>query len=185
MEGLTPPAASPDHRGDIRIQEPPAPVDQPLIPRPAGWDDAPSGVEGPDFWRRVLVAEVDRSSRYRRALTVVVIELEGLDELAVSWGEVIARHALRGAAQCLRRVSRASDYCARIDATRFGVILTETDEIAAINYVERVREGMLIVLPRAGAGLRLCFGWAGARPGDSAADVVGRAEHRLVGELSR
>ena len=25
-------------------------------------------------------------------------------------------------------------------ATGFGVILTETDEIAAINYVERVRE---------------------------------------------
>jgi diguanylate cyclase (GGDEF)-like protein len=153
------------------------------IPDPSSWDDAASGVEGPSFWQRVLVNEVARAGRYRRSLTVVVLEIEGLPELVEVWGEGIARHAVHAAGQCLRRSSRQSDYAARIDATRFGVVLTETDEIAAINFVERVREAIPATLPRGGAGLRLCFGWASSQPSDSAADLVARAERRLVAEL--
>lgn len=160
-------------------------MDDTGIPRPIGWDDAASGIEGPDFWQRVLVNEVARAARYRRSLTVVVLEIEGLPDLVDAWGDGIGRHAVREAGQCLRRTSRASDYAARIDASRFGIVLTETDEISAINFVERVREAMPCLLPREGTGLRLCFGWASPRPGDSAADLVERAEQRLIGELSR
>jgi diguanylate cyclase (GGDEF)-like protein len=155
------------------------------IPRPDGWDDATSGIEGPDFWLRVLVNEVARAIRYRRALTVVVLEIEGLPDLVNMWGDEIGRHAVHEAGQCLRRASRTSDYCARIDQSRFGIVLTETDEIAAINFVERIREGMPPVLPRSGSGLRLCFGWASPMPGDAAIDLVHRAERRLVAELTR
>ena len=111
-----------------------------VIPEPMGWEDALSGLEGPDFWRRILVAEIARSGRYERPMTVVVIELEGLSELADVWGSEVARQAVRAAGQCLRRTSRSSDYCTRIEVSRFGVVLTETDEIAAINFVENVRE---------------------------------------------
>lgn len=155
------------------------------MPSPAGWEDVPSGIEGPSFWKRVLVNEVARASRYRRSLTVVVLEIEGLAAMADTWGEDIGRHAVHQAGECLRRSSRTSDYCARIDGSRFGIVLTETDEIAAINFVERLREAMPVALPREGAGLRLCFGWASPRTGDSPASLVERAERRLIGELSR
>ena len=46
-------------------------VDVVAIPEPAGWEDSLTGLEGPDFWQRVLVAEVARSLRYERNLTVV------------------------------------------------------------------------------------------------------------------
>ena len=56
------------------------------IPEPAGWDDPLTGLEGPDFWRRTLVAEVARAARYRRSLAVVIVELEGIPSVAEAWG---------------------------------------------------------------------------------------------------
>jgi diguanylate cyclase (GGDEF)-like protein len=153
------------------------------LPDPSGWEDPLTGLEGPDFWQRVLVAEVARALRYDRHLTVVVAELEGVLGMAETWGIDVGRHAVREAAQCLRRTSRTSDYCTRIGLTRFGVILTETDEIAAINYVERVREAGPRSMPRGGENLRFSFGWASPKPGEPADAVVRRADSRLVAEL--
>jgi diguanylate cyclase (GGDEF)-like protein len=158
-------------------------VDTNGIPEPDGWEDPVTGLDGPDFWRRVLVAEVARSARYQRRLTIVAIELEGLDVLAATWGVDVARHTLREAAQGVLRTSRSSDYCARIGPSRLGVVLTETDEIAAINFVERVREHAPKKLPRGAESLLFAFGWASPEAGESAEAVVRRAETRLMMEL--
>jgi diguanylate cyclase (GGDEF)-like protein len=157
-------------------------VDTNAIPEPIGWEDSLTGLEGPDFWQRVLVAEVARASRYKRALTVVIAEVDGLTSMSGTWGSDVGRHAVREAAQCLRRASRSSDYCTRIGTARFGVVLTETDEIAAINYVERVREAGPRTMPRAGESLRFNFGWASPKQGESADALVRRAEKRLQAE---
>jgi diguanylate cyclase (GGDEF)-like protein len=158
-------------------------VDSTGIPEPAGWEDPLTGLEGPDFWQRILVAEVARCARYRRQLTVVIVELEGIPALSDTWGPDVARHAVREAAQCLRRTSRTSDYCTRIGEARYGIVLTETDEIAAINFVERVREAGPRSMPRGGENLRFSFGWASPKQGESADAVVKRADHRLAAEI--
>jgi|1186.fasta_scaffold16495_3 diguanylate cyclase (GGDEF)-like protein len=160
-------------------------VEHTSIPEPEGWEDPLTGLEGPDFWRRVLVAEVARAGRYSRNLTVVVTELEGVLDMTETWGLDVGRHSIREAAQCLRRASRTSDYCTRIGLTRFGVVLTETDEIAAINYVERVRESGPRSMPRGGENLRFSFGWASPKAGEAADALVRRADTRLMAELLR
>jgi diguanylate cyclase (GGDEF)-like protein len=159
-------------------------VDTTGIPEPAGWEDPLTGLQGPDFWQRSLIAEVARSARYRRSLTVVVVEVNGIEPLGELWGWDVARSAIREAAQCLRRASRTSDLCSRIGPTRFGVTLTETDEIAAINFVERVREAGPRAMPKGADGLQFSFGWASPRQGESAAARVRRAESRLAVELA-
>jgi diguanylate cyclase (GGDEF)-like protein len=153
------------------------------IQEPAGWEDPITGLDGPDLWRRVLVAEVARSARYKRPMTVVAIELQGLDIVSAAWGNEVARHTLREAAQGILRTSRSSDYCARIGPSRIGVVLTETDEIAAINFVERVREHAPKKLPRGAESLQFGFGWASPKAGESAEALVRRAETRLMVEL--
>jgi diguanylate cyclase (GGDEF)-like protein len=160
-------------------------VDVRGIPEPDGWKDPLTGLEGPDAWQRTLVAEVARSARYRRFLTIVVLELEGVLELGEALGDDVARHAVREAAQALRRESRTSDLCFRIGVTRFGVVLVETDEVAAINYVERVRASAPRWMPQRGESLILSFGWASPTGAESADQVVRRADHRLVQELLR
>jgi diguanylate cyclase (GGDEF)-like protein len=159
-------------------------VDAIGITEPEGWEDPLTGLEGPDFWQRILVSEVARSARYRRSLTVVIIELDGLPTLADTWGEDVARHAVREAAQCIRRTSRTSDYTTRIGPARFGVVLTETDEIAAINFVERVREAGPRSMPRGTDTLRFTFGWASPKQGESADAVVKRADGRLMADIA-
>ncbi len=154
------------------------------IPEPDGWQDPLSGLEGPDFWRRVLIAEVARALRYRRPMTVVVVELTGIASLVGSAGGDVGLIAVREAARCLRRTSRTSDHCTRIGPARFAILLTETDEIAAINFVERVRDAGPELLPRTRSGLGFAFGWASPKLGESPEAVLQRALHRLDSELT-
>ena len=62
-------------------------------------------------------------------------------------------------------------------------MLTETDEIAAINFVERVRESAPRSLPHGSENLRFSFGWASPKQGESPDAVVKRADHRLAAEI--
>jgi diguanylate cyclase (GGDEF)-like protein len=155
------------------------------IPEPVGWKDPLTGLEGPDAWQRTLVAEVSRSARYGRPLTIVVVEVEGVMELGEGLGADSGRHVLREAALALRRESRTSDLLFRVGLTRMGVVLTETDEAAAVHYIERVRESVLPRLPVLGETLRLSFGWTSPVSGDSADILVRRADHRMIEELLR
>lgn len=155
------------------------------IPEPSGWRDTLTGLEGPDAWLRALVVEVARSARYGRGLTIVVVELEGILELGDERGMDVAGHAMRAAAQCLHREARGSDMCFRIDLTRFGVILAETDEIAAINYIERVREAAPKTMPKGCEAVRLSFGWSSPIAGDTPDVLLRRADLRLTEELRR
>jgi diguanylate cyclase (GGDEF)-like protein len=150
------------------------------IPDPVGWSDGLTGLEGPDFWHRMVIAELTRSARYGRPLTLVLLDVDGMLDILRIWGAEVARHTLHETAQCLRRMARTSDHLMRIGPTRFGILLTETDEIAAINFVDRVREAGPLSVPRTADLVRFTFGWASPRKGDTPEVVVRRAEHLMV-----
>lgn len=131
------------------------------VPPPDPHVDGLTDLLGPVVFERLLAAESARARRYQRPESIVIAELVGLDELIRSWGADVARTAVSSLAAVLRSGSRTSDYVARIATDRFAILLTETDEIAAINYVERVREAWEGQRAIAGGGLRVGFGWAG------------------------
>ena len=85
-------------------------------------------------------------------------------------------------ARILRTGCRASDYVTRLDANQFGVLLTETDEIAAINVVERLRaKADRDVGARLSQG-RVCFGWASPKGKTTLLESVAAAEALLAQE---
>lgn len=63
------------------------------------------------------------------------------------------------------------------------MILTETDEIAAINYVERVREAWENQPAIAAGTVRVGFGWAGSPSRATLLDARPAAEELLRGDL--
>jgi diguanylate cyclase (GGDEF)-like protein len=150
------------------------------LPEPAGWTDLLTGLEGPEFWRKLVISEVARSTRYKRPMTIVLLDVDGMDAILRVWGVDVAHHTLRETAQCLRRMARTSDHLTRIGPSRFGILLTETDEIAAINFVERIRSAGPKSVPRTADLVRFVFGWASPKPSDAPEAVVRRAEVRMA-----
>jgi len=150
------------------------------LPDPSGWTDALTGLEGPEYWRRLVIAEVSRATRYRRPMTAVILDVDGMDSILRVWGQEVAHHTLRETAQCLRRMARTSDHLTRIGPARFGILLTETDEIAAINFVERVRVAGPKAVPRTADLIRFVFGWASPKATEAPEAVVRRAEERMA-----
>jgi len=113
---------------------------------PSGWTDALTGTDGPRLWDRTVSSEVARVSRYRRPVTVALIEINGLDRYARSWGIDVAERLFVQLARTMAVNVRSSDHMARVERTRFGLLLTETDEIAAIKSRYEALKKRYIVL---------------------------------------
>ena len=91
------------------------------------WFDPATGLPGPAFWDAVLFAESSRSARFGRPATVLFVAIAGVHDVIAKWGfEVIARECVELGA-ILREGCRHSDYVVRLDDTRFGILLVETD----------------------------------------------------------
>ncbi len=154
-----------------------------LVPPPTGWSDPLTGADGPRLWERLIATESARVQRYRRPATIVVVEIAGLERLARLWGPDVAEQMLMVAARTLSREIRSSDHIARIDTQRFAVLLTETTEIEAINFVERARVSCEAELRIASEIVAIAFGWASPPPKRGLPDALALAERRLAAEL--
>src|SRR4029078_9027183 len=149
---------------------------------PSGWTDALTGTDGPRLLGRNVSSEVARVSRYRRPVTVALIEINGLDRYARSWGIDVAERLCVQLARTMAVNVRSSDHMARVERTRFGLLLTETDEIAAINIVERVPAACEDHLGTSDL-VRIGIGWAGASTTTDLRLAIQIAETRLAGEI--
>jgi diguanylate cyclase (GGDEF)-like protein len=153
------------------------------IARPDGWVDLLTGTDGPRLWDRMVLSEDARVARYHRPVTVVFAEVVGLDALAEQWGWDVAEQALAACARRLGHEIRSSDHIARLEQARFGILLTETSEIAAINFVERARASCEAELGAIGNGLTIGFGWASPPAKGHLSDALATALARLAAEL--
>jgi diguanylate cyclase (GGDEF)-like protein len=120
-----------------------------------------------------------RLLRYRRPSTVVVAEVDGLRRLAERLGEEPVSRLLPVVADALRSEARGSDWVARIGYGRFAAFLAETDEIAAINYVERIRQLCEPWLSSSAVPLRLAIGWSSPNGASDMEFAIKRAEERM------
>jgi len=169
----------------------------PWFPRPdsgSGLHESPAAAIATDpetgfdlgpSWARWLGEEEARIRRYHRPATIVLVELSGFDRLAERFGDEAAQRLIPPIATTLRRNARATDHLARLGPTRFGAILTETDEIRAINFLERVRSACDVWLEAGAVMLRLSVGWAEMSPDRSAEVALPEAERRLYEERQR
>ena len=160
------------------------PIESPSVAAPSGWSDPETGTDGPRLWDRLIISESSRVRRYKRPATVVLVEVVGIESLARLWGPRVAEHALAAAARILAKEIRTSDHIARLERLRFGMLLTETTEIAAINLVERARTACERDLQVATEVVNVAFGWASPPKGGDLSDAMGLASKRLAAELA-
>lgn len=147
--------------------------------------DPATGLDNRLAWDRAMRQENDRKRRYGRSVSVVIAELYGLDALAERVGLEAADRLVPAIAEALRRYGRSTDRVARVGHARFNVLLPETDEVRAINYVERVRQACDLWLESGAVALSLSMGWASPGPDDDIETAMVMAEDRLLAEHRR
>ncbi len=147
--------------------------------------DPLTGMLLPREWGRILADEGARIHRYGRPATVVLIELDGLDLLVSTLGQAAGDRILPAVADSISRHARGADHVARLGPGRFGVLLPETGEVEAVNYVERIRAVCELWLESGQIALRLAIGWASPPVDASLGDAFNEAQERMFAELHR
>ena len=106
--------------------------------RPPQAMDAETGLVCPPHLQELLHREVARSQRYGNRLALVVFDASTIG--GAPGDEAGGRPSpARYIASVLSESARGSDFVARIDETRFMVMLTDTDEAGAAQFAERTR----------------------------------------------
>jgi diguanylate cyclase (GGDEF)-like protein len=153
---------------------------------PAGTGVDPlTGLPDAAAFHRLVAVENARMARYHHPTTVVIVELEGLDRLIERLGPEAGERIIPPVADTLRRLARSADHVARLGPGQFGVLLPETDEILAINYIERVRRACELWLESGAIALQLAIGWAGTGGDPTLTDVQRIAVERMHVESRR
>lgn len=164
--------------------DPVSEVDDPVVHATSGVDELTGLLDQPAFARLVATEDL-RIQRYQRPATVVIFELDGLDRLVDRLGPEAADRVVPALADTMRRLARVTDHLARLAPGRFGVLMPETDEIAAINYVERVRRACELWLESGAIALSLAAGWADSTGDPTLLEAQRVATDRMYAELRR
>lgn len=131
--------------------------------------DALTGMLDALAFEEVLSHEDAREQRYRRSATVIVFELDGLAKIVDRLGSDPGDRIEAALGDTITRLARRADYVARLERGRYAALLPETDEVAAINYVERIRRACDLWLESGAIAMRLAIGWA-STGGDATLD---------------
>ena len=149
--------------------------------RPQAGLDVLTGLDDEATWDRRLADESARVRRYPRPVTIVRLELEGLERLTGLLGDEAGDRLLLAMADTLRRLARDTDHVARLGHGGFAVLMPETPEEAAVGYVERVSRACGLWLEAGAIAVRLAVGWAATSGGIDLADVQQIATERMHG----
>ena len=171
--------AEPGAASAVAQDAPAAAQDAYLVPDPDGWTDPLTGTEGPRSWDRIIAKEEARRRRYGRDVTVALVQLTGFEGDRVWYSRELAMQFFARIARALAKEVRTSDHVARIGPVRFGIVLLETDEIRAINFIDRLRAACRNQF-WAGSGLGIRTGWASASEVGGLGAAVVLAGERLV-----
>ncbi|HSW42416.1 MAG TPA: GGDEF domain-containing protein, partial [Patescibacteria group bacterium] len=152
---------------------------------PDPYVDESTGLDSRAAWERALAEENARYVRYRRPVGIVVAELDGFARFEGGFGADAARRIVTAVGGAMRRGARRTDHVAHVGGGRFLVLLPETDEIQAINYVERIRGECDRWLDAGAVALRLSMGWASPSAVGELDTAVRTAEERMYAERRR
>lgn len=128
-----------------------------------------------------LVEEIARSRRHARPLTLILLDIDRLKQCNDQFGHEAGDHMLQSFSDRLRRAIRGSDMAVRLGGDEFMIILPEC-RAEEVRHVLGRLEGLQI--DYAGRKLAVTFacGWADYQPGETAQELLKRADDALYAD---
>lgn len=127
-----------------------------------------------------LAEEIFRSRRHKQPLTIMRVDLDGLDKVCEQLGFASADCVIRQFAQCLQGQMRVSDIPARLDRGQFLILLPHCDLANVESVLARINQMKLELGDQ--HVTTLTAGWAELTEGETPQALVLRAETMLHGK---
>ncbi|MDQ4145213.1 MAG: GGDEF domain-containing protein [Actinomycetota bacterium] len=101
--------------------------------------DTLTGVRNRRAWEDELTRELAKASRTQEAVSVVLLDVDGLKQVNDTGGHQAGDRLLKEAAAAWSAALRAGDFMARLGGDEFGILLTSCTESGAKQTIERLR----------------------------------------------
>ena len=140
--------------------------------------DQQTGLPGRKEFDERLNQEVSRSDRSNAALSVMLIDVDGMSEINEKLGRELADELLENVASLLRGVFRRADGVYRYGGDEFSAILPDTDIATSYLAAERCRQAVSQVTCE-GKPVSISIGTAEFSSGRKAEELIAKAEIAL------
>ncbi len=124
--------------------------------------DVLTGLDDVSMWGRHVTAERAGTRRFPRPVTIVRMELDGLDELVGAQGEAAGDRVVQAMADALARLAGNTDHIARLGHGGFGAIMPSTPDDSAVAFGRRLSRACEPWLDSGPITIRPAIGWATA-----------------------
>lgn len=104
------------------------------------WTDALTGVFNRRYFDAQLKRELDRSTRYMRYLSILMVDIDRFKKVNDEFGHQIGDRVLMDISKILEQNTRGVDVVARYGGDEFIVLLPETRRRGAFIIAERLRK---------------------------------------------
>lgn len=146
--------------------------------------DELTGLSNRRAFQNALDKEVRRSKRYRKPLSLIMLDIDGFKEINDSFGHQVGDDVLRSLAIHLQGAVRETDLLARYGGDEFAVVLPETKAEEATVLAERLKDMVKNYSFKAGGSyhtITLSIGVADISNGrmDSEDELIKRADSVL------
>lgn len=145
--------------------------------------DQLTGINNRAYFMQLLMAEIDRSRRYMRNFSVMMIDLDHFKKINDSYGHAAGDAALQFFVKTLENSGlRDSDFWGRLGGEEFAVVLPETVTDQALVPAERIRSQLAdgrVTYMEESFTVTASIGVSQYQPGDSADSLLSRADKAM------
>jgi diguanylate cyclase (GGDEF)-like protein len=125
-----------------------------------------------------LADEISRAQRYRRPLTVLMLDINGLKHVNDSFGHLAGDQLIRHFGERLQRAIRGSDVAVRFGGDEFLALLPEC-KLGEVHHVLGRLSAMKMDFSGQVVPLTFSAGWTDYIPGELREDLLKRADAAL------
>ena len=94
------------------------------------------------YFHQILLTETEREKRYRRPLSLMIIDIDNFKACNDTYGHLVGDVVLKQIGGLIKKSTRGCDFVARYGGEEFTVILPETPKQEAAVVAERIRSSI-------------------------------------------